>query len=239
MSRRRWIADRVAGSHAWLTGSNAEHLARVLRAKPGQQFDVAAEGEVRIGTVISISPDEVKFELGESIQVPSLPSISVLLSIFKFDRLEWAIEKLTELGTTRIFPVIARRTEAHLAQAAEKRVQRWRKLALEAAQQSRRANPPEVTAPAPLHKTITELSGRRIVLWEGEHEVSLKSALAGCTPPIALAFGPEGGWTADEIQLFEQQSWKTASLGSNILRAETAAIAAVAVAVGELTAVSS
>jgi len=82
MTRRRWIADRIAGNRAWLTGSNAEHLARVLRAKPGQQFDIAAAGLLRTGTVISISPDEVEFELGEPLSSPPLPQISVFLSIF-------------------------------------------------------------------------------------------------------------------------------------------------------------
>lgn len=232
MTRRRWIADRVAGSRAWLTGSNAEHLVRVLRAKPGQQFDIAAEGKgvVRAGTVVSVSSDQVEFALGEQVKTPSLQEVSVYLSVFKFDRLEWAVEKLTELGVARIFPVISRRTEVHLAKAAEKRVERWRKLAREAAQQSRRVAPPEISAPAPLDKAIADATGCRIVLDEDEDARSLKSVLSECRPPISLAFGPEGGWTPDEIQLFKQAGWHSASLGQTILRAETAAIAAVAIA---------
>ncbi|HEY6968955.1 MAG TPA: RsmE family RNA methyltransferase, partial [Candidatus Angelobacter sp.] len=191
MTRRRWIADRVEGNRAWLTGANANHLARVLRAKPGQQFDIAAEGAVRLGTALSVSPEQVEFELGEPIRDSSLPEVSVFLSIFKFDRLEWAIEKLTELGVTRIAPVIARRTEPHLAKAAEKRVERWRKIAREAAQQARRQAPPEVLAPTPLKNAIQSASGCRIVLSEVEKGTSLKSALAQCAPPIFLALGPE------------------------------------------------
>jgi 16S rRNA (uracil1498-N3)-methyltransferase len=234
MTRRRWIADRATGNRAWLTGANAEHLARVLRARPGQRFDIATEGVVRTGIVVSVSPDQVEFELGEPLPVSALPEISVFLSIFKFDRLEWAVEKLTELGVSRIFPVIAHRTEAHLAKAAEKRVERWRKLALEAAQQSRRVLPPEIMAPAPLKKAIAEAAGCRIVLSETETKLVVKAALAECSPPVSLAFGPEGGWTAEEIQLFAQQGWKPASLGQTILRAETAAIAAVAITMSEL-----
>lgn len=237
MTRRRWIADRVAGNRAWLTGGNAGHLARVLRAHPGQQFDVSAEGVVRSGVVVSVTAEQVEFELGEPVTAPSLPNVAVYLSIFKFDRLEWAIEKLTELGVTRILPLITRRTEPHLAKAAEKRVERWRKLALEAAQQSRRSIP-EIGLPAPLSKAIAAATGCRIVLAEGEDKVSLKSALAGGTPPIALAFGPEGGWTTEEMQMFMQHHWKSASLGSTILRAETAAIAAVAITLAELTEIS-
>src|SRR5215472_11439463 len=168
MTRRRWIADRVEGNRAWLTGANANHLARVLRAKPGQQFDVAAEGTVRLGTALSVSPDLVEFELGEPVHSFSLPEVSVLLSIFKFDRLEWAVEKLTELGVARIFPVIARRTEPHLAKAAEKRVERWRKIALESAQQARCQTVPEIFPPASLKKAISGVSGYRIVLSEVE-----------------------------------------------------------------------
>lgn len=234
MTRRRWIADRVAGNRAWLTGSNAGHLARVLRAKRGQQFDIAAEGVVRLGTVVSVSAEQVEFELGKPIESPPLPEIAVFLSIFKFDRLEWAIEKLTELGVARIFPIISRRTEPHLAKAAEKRVERWRKIAQEAAQQARRAHPPEIVTPVSLNNAIAGASDNRIVLSETEDSVSLKSVLAECKPPIALAFGPEGGWTMDELDLLAQNGWKSASLGNTILRAETAAIAAVAVAMAEV-----
>lgn len=234
MSRRRWIADRSAGDRAWLTGANAEHLSRVLRAKPGQKFDISVEGLVREGTIVSVSPDQVEFELGASLASSVLPEVSVLLSIYKFDRLEWAIEKLTELGVTRILPVVSRRTEAHLGKAAEKRVERWRKIAREAAQQARRGQSPEILSPLALKKAIAGASGCRIVLDEGEELISLKSAVHECEPPIWLALGPEGGWVAEEIELFHQNGWKTASLGSTILRAETAAIAAVAIAVSEL-----
>jgi len=236
MTRRRWIADRVAGSRAWLTGDNADHLARVLRAKPGQQFDIAAEGAVRIGTVTSVEPDQVEFELGAPVNIPALPEVTVYLSIFKFDRLEWAIEKLTELGVARVLPVIARRTEAHLAKAAEKRVERWRKLALEAAQQSRRTAPPEIAASAALKKAIANATGCRVVLDEAEDASSLKSLLEECQPPISLAFGPEGGWAPEEFQFFKQSGWKAASLGQTVLRAETAAIAAVAIAMAVVAA---
>ena len=234
MTRRLWIADRVIENRAYLTGQNAAHLARVLRARPGQQFDISVQGASRTGTIVSISDDQVEFELGESVLAASLPEVSVVLSIYKFDRLEWAVEKLTELGVARIFPVVSRRTETHLAKAAEKRVDRWRKIAAEAAQQSRRPMPPEIAAPVPLKKTIQLISGCRIVLSEVEEQVTLKSAIAGCAPPVFLALGPEGGWAADELESFRENGWTAASLGNTILRAETAAIAAVAVVMAEL-----
>jgi 16S rRNA (uracil1498-N3)-methyltransferase len=234
MTRRRWIADRVEGDHAFLLGPNATHLFRVLRAKAGQQFDIAANGVLRHGTIVQAAMDQVEFELGDEVASTALPYVTVYLSIFKFDRLEWALEKLTELGVSSIRPMIAQRTEQHLAKAAPKRVERWRKLAREAAQQARRIAPPEIADPLPLKKAIAEEKGSRIVLAEAEEELLLKAALAACEAPLALAFGPEGGWSEAEIELFKASGWKAASLGHTILRAETAAIAATAVVLAEL-----
>jgi len=234
MTRRRWIADRVEGSRAWLLGPNANHLFRVLRVKVGQEFDVAAEGVLRSAKVVFASHDQVEFELGAEVESATLPQITVYLSIFKFDRMEWALEKLTELGVGRVVPMVAQRTEEHLAKAAAKRVERWRKIAREASQQARRIAPPEVADPVALKKAVLEEQGSLIVLAETEDQTSLKAVLAGCPQPIALAFGPEGGWSEAELALFNAAGWKPASLGHTILRAETAAIAAVAVAIAEI-----
>ena len=234
MTRRRWIADRVEGDRAFLLGPNAMHLFRVLRAKAGQQFDIAANGVLRHGTIVQAAMDQVEFELSDQVASTALPHITVYLSIFKFDRLEWALEKLTELGVSSIRPMIAQRTEQHLAKAAPKRVERWRKLAREASQQARRIAPPEIADPLALKKVIAEEKGSRIVLAEAEEQVYLKAALAGCEAPLALAFGPEGGWSEAEMELFKANGWKAASLGHTILRAETAAIAATAVVLAEL-----
>lgn len=234
MTRRRWIADRVEGDRAYLLEHNAAHLFRVLRVKAGQEFEVVAGGVLRLGTVVFASEDKVAFHLSEEIVSPALPEIAVFLAIFKFDRLEWAIEKLTELGVARIVPVIAQRSGHHFTQAAAARLPRWRKIVHEAAQQARRIAPPDVTEPVALKTIVTAAVGSRIVLSETEESVSLKEALAEVAAPLALALGPEGGWTADEIQLFQGAGWKSASLGSTILRAETAAIAAVAVVFAEL-----
>ncbi|HWX55187.1 MAG TPA: RsmE family RNA methyltransferase [Verrucomicrobiae bacterium] len=235
MTRRRWIADRVRQDRAYLLGPNALHLSRVLRAKAGQKFDVVADGVLRLGTIVALSAEQVEFQLGPVIASATLSEISVFLSIFKFDRMEWALEKLTELGVTRIQPVIAARTEAHLVKAAEKRLERWQRIVHEAAQQSRRLSPPEMGAPVSLKDIATKtgalsVQGCRVVLSEYEEQVSLKSAVQQCRAPLALAFGPEGGWTREETELLVKNGWMPASLGPTILRAETAAIAAVAVA---------
>ena len=234
MTRRRWIADRVEGDRAFLLGPNANHLFRVLRVKIGQEFDVAANGVLRSAKVVFASHDQVEFELGAEVASAALPQITVYLSIFKFDRFEWALEKLTELGVSHVVPMIAQRTEEHLVKAAAKRVERWRKIAHESSQQARRIAPPEIVDPVALKKAITGEQGSRIVLSESEEQVSLKAVLKDCAPPLALAFGPEGGWSEAELEAFNASGWKPASLGHTILRAETAAIAAVAVAMAEL-----
>ena len=235
MTRRRWIADEVHADRALLLGQNAQHLVRVLRAQVGQEFDVAADGQVRVGKIVSISDDRVEFELREAVAAGPALDLTLLISVFKFDRMEWAIEKATELGVAKIVPIIARRTDAHLAKAADKRVDRWRRIAKEAAQQSRRPDVPEIADPAKLGETIQKISGTRILLAETEQENALKSQLQNVSQPVILAFGPEGGWTEDEIRQFETAGWATATLGSTILRAETAIIAAVAIAVSELS----
>lgn len=234
MTARRWIADRVEGDKAWLLAQNAAHLFRVLRVKTGQQFEVVADGVVRMGTVVFAAERQVEFHLDEEVVGPALPEVSVYLSIFKFDRMEWALEKLTELGVARIVLVIAQRSGPHLVKAAATRLPRWRKIVRESAQQSRRVAVPEIAEPVKLKAIAGSVQNHRIVLSESEKSVSLKAALAGCSPPLALAFGPEGGWTSDETQMFHDGGWKPASLGNTILRAETAAIAAVAVAFAEL-----
>ncbi len=177
MTRRRWIADEVSGSRAALTGAHAQHLAQVLRGRVGQEFDIATGDSVRRGRIRSITNDRVEFELGEVIPAVPTLNLTILLSIFKFDRMEWAIEKCVELGATRIVPVVAQRTESHLAKAAEKRVERWQRIALQASEQSRRASAPEIAKPLSLQSALSEFQGTRIVLAESEEQIMLKDAL--------------------------------------------------------------
>jgi len=235
MTRRRWIADEVDGTRAALVGTHAEHLSRVLRARVGQEFDITTGNQVRRGRITAITTDRVEFELGDHIPTLAPIYVTLALSIFKFDRMEWAIEKCTELGVARIIPVIAGRTESHLAAAAGKRVERWRRIALQAAEQSRRVSPPEVSQAVKL-KDALALPGRlRVVLSETETEAMLKDVLSSerGDGDVVVALGPEGGWRNEELRLFDEAGWLSASLGNTILRAETAAIAALAVILSE------
>jgi 16S rRNA (uracil1498-N3)-methyltransferase len=230
MTRRRWIADKFSDTNASLTGDQALHLARVLRAQPGQIFDVVANGFLRRATVVNVTEQEVTFALGEELEAEAALPVHLLLAIIKFDHYEWGLEKLTELGAARITPVIARRTEKHLALAAAKRVERWRRIALEAGKQSRRSDLPQVDDPLQLKQALAQVNAPvKLLLAETEQENSLAAALKDATGEIALAIGPEGGWTADEMKLFSESGWRHITLGPRILRAETAAIAALSV----------
>ncbi len=262
MTRRRWIADEFSGDRAALTGAHAAHLSRTLRARVGQQYEVACDDQVRRATVSSVQDDRVEFALGEEVTAREVVPITLLLAIFKFDRMEWAIEKCTELNVSTIVPVIARRTEKHLAVAADKRVERWRRIAREAAEQSRRIAPPEISKLVKLKEALAKLHDRnipaakpsedfgpdlgtcdhpscdlRIVLAEMEPEATLSEVLRApgiVVTSLSLAVGPEGGWTGEELQSFATSHWMAASLGDAILRAETAAISAMAIARAEI-----
>jgi 16S rRNA (uracil1498-N3)-methyltransferase len=246
MTRRRWIADELSGNRATLVGAHADHLVRVLRARVGQEFDIVTPGSVRRGQLTSLTPNRVEFELGEEVRCRESPEIALALAIFKFDRMEWAIEKCTELGVASIVPLIARRTDSHLAAASVKRAERWQRLARQAAEQSRRSKPPQIARPIQHPEILDCQSKLRIVLDETEEQILLRDVLeiapqsesAGLNSEkntITLAIGPEGGWTEDELRSFHQAGWISASLGPTILRAETAAIAATAIVISALT----
>lgn len=237
MTRRRWIADTWDEATACIGGSQAAHLVRVLRAQRGMEFDIVAGGRVFHAVVAAVAEDEVRFNLIAEIEAdPALP-VTLLLSVYKFDRMEWAIEKAAELGAERIVPMIARRTEKHLAQAAAGRAERWRRIALEASKQSRRSDVLQIDDPMPLKSAIREdAQALRLVLAEQERSTTLHHALTqaleasgDATPALRLAVGPEGGWAAEEEAMFDAENWKPVSLGPRILRAESAAIAAMAV----------
>jgi 16S rRNA (uracil1498-N3)-methyltransferase len=238
MTRRRWIADEISGDTAALTGEHALHLSRVLRAQVNQEFDIATGGAVRRGTITSISDSRVEFALGEEQPIPAIAHITLALAIFKFDRMEWAIEKCTELGVARIIPIVAQRTDSHLAHASGKRRERWQRLALQASEQSRRAAPPEISAPVALknlgsvgsESSLATPAISKIVLAESENDMRVRDILSFRFAEIALAIGPEGGWSSDELRWFRDSGWTAASLGNTILRAETAAIVATAFA---------
>jgi 16S rRNA (uracil1498-N3)-methyltransferase len=232
LARRRFFVDRIHDDRAELTGDDARHLARVLRAEVGQQYELSDNQRAFLAEIAQIGSQRVTFRIVEPIAPePPSPEITIFAALIKFDRFEWLVEKATELGVARIVPVDADRTEEGLARAA-KRVDRWRKIARESSQQARRIRIPEIAAPATFDAAVSDSTPARFFLEEQPGADPLLRALPAVRTPadtIAILTGPEGGWTDRERALAVRSGWKPVSLGRQILRAETAAIAALAI----------
>jgi 16S rRNA (uracil1498-N3)-methyltransferase len=229
--RRRFFVSQFDGLKAVMEGQAAHHLGRVLRAQEGQLYELSDGERVFLARIERAERDLVQFALEEEIpsQKPPL-DITLLLSVVKFDAFEWAIEKATELGVTTVVPLAAARSEKGLLAAAEKRAERWRKILLEASQQSRRVRVPalqELTKPATAF--AAHPGGVRVMLSERASAAPLHKLLEQRRDTRAvLAIGPEGGWTEGEFQEAEAARFADGSLGQLILRTETAVIAALA-----------
>jgi 16S rRNA (uracil1498-N3)-methyltransferase len=243
--RRRFFVERFEGARAMLRGEAAEHLTRVLRAEPGQLYELSDGEKVWLGRVAQASRDTVEFALVEplSAEVAGL-EIRLLFAVVKFDRFEWCLEKATELGVNEIVPLAAARSEKNLVAAAEKRAERWTRILLESAQQSRRLRAPSLRAAAKPQVAFNATQGAtRLLLSERPNAPTLRKVLsvaadaaagaafaadATSSSSVALAIGPEGGWTDAELTAARDAGFLEASLGKNILRTETAVIAALA-----------
>jgi len=235
--RRRFFVDRFDADSAALRGDAADHLGRVLRAETGQLYELSDGARVWLGRVSRVAlsksgKSEIEFDLVEPIDArESKLRLHLLLSIVKFDRFEWCLEKATELGVNEITPLAAARSDKPLVAAASKRKARWEKILLESAQQSRRLAAPVLReAIRPADAFARSEGPVNLLLSEREDANPLGHALAGLRSGCAtLAIGPEGGWTDDEIAAARAARFVEASLGETILRTETATIAALAI----------
>jgi 16S rRNA (uracil1498-N3)-methyltransferase len=229
--RRRFFVEQFTGDTAAMEGDTAHHLGRVLRAQPGQLYELSDGQRVRLARIEKVSRDRVDFALLEEL-LAHQPRVEValLLSVVKFDAFEWAIEKATELGVSTIVPLAAARSEKALVAAAAKRAERWKKILVEASQQSRRVRVPTLGNLArPAEVWPRQSAVMKILLSERPEAPPLRQVLKG--PSVAsavLAIGPEGGWTNEEVAAAQKAGFREASLGKLILRTETAVIAALA-----------
>ena len=214
-----------------MEGETARHLGRVLRAQKGQLYELSDGERVYLARIETLARDRIDFALVEELPTyhPAV-DVTLLLSVVKFDAFEWAIEKATELGVGTIIPLSAARSEKALLAAAAKRAERWKKLLLEASQQSRRVRVPLLT---PLMRPDQAFAAREasanVLLSERAGDPALRDILPReKTAKAALAIGPEGGWTDEELESALAAGFRDASLGKLILRTETAVIAALA-----------
>jgi 16S rRNA (uracil1498-N3)-methyltransferase len=231
--RRRFFVDQVRNGQATLNGEDARHLTRVLRVEAGQRYEISDNRDVYLAEIEAAHKERVVFRTIEKLEAPSAGVRLILCAaLVKFDHFEWMIEKATELGVAEIAPFEAARSDRGLDKAAQKRVERWRRIALEASQQSRRAHLPEVREPAAFEDVITESAQYRYTLDELPGGAAIASAIPAqrrAEDSVALLIGPEGGWTVEERAAFVAAGWTRVSLGPLILRAETAALAGLAV----------
>ena len=233
--RRRFFVDEVRNGHAHIEGEHAKHLTNVLRVEVGQRYELSDNRNVYLAEVESARKSDVVFKTLEKMPPePERVLIVLYASLVKFDHFEWMIEKTTELGVAKIVPVIAIRTERGLDRAAEKRIDRWRRIGLEASQQSRRTHLPEIAEAVAFDKALNADTAYRYVLDE-EGGAPLTKTLPNerkVDDSVGLLVGPEGGWTDAERAQFIAAAWTRVSMGPLILRAETAAMAAVSVISG-------
>src|ERR1700680_3662696 len=236
--RRRFFVEKFEAESATLRGEAAHHLGRVLRAESGQVYELSDGETVWLARTESVGRDEIRFILVEPLPVHAAPvRIALLLAVVKFDRFEWAIEKATELGADEIVPLAAERSEKGLVAASAKRAARWKKVLLESAQQSRRLRVPLLhDAAKPREAFRTAISQARVLLSERAGAKPMRDVLEPELPGVqegkpvslAIAIGPEGGWTEVEFAAATGSGFAEAALGINILRTETAVCAALA-----------
>lgn len=231
--RRRFFVDQFENGRAVLRDAAAHHLGLVLRGQPGQFYELSDGAEVWLARIERAGSKNVEFTLVE--RVPERPPrlhATLLLALVKFDRFEWALEKATELGAAEIVPIAAARSEKGLLAAAGKRVARWKKILLEAAQQSRRLRPPVLRlCVKPREAFAAAPAGLRVLLSERPEAAILRAVLEESPrrdKSAALAIGPEGGWTEEEFCAARDAGFREASLGPLILRTETAVVAGLA-----------
>ena len=222
-----------------ITGSDAHHLMHVMRAKAGQEVTVVDdEGSVACMEMTAFREDAVTLVLKERLAANTESPLELVLAqcLLKADKMDYVVQKAVELGVTEIVPVKSHNCVVRYdAKKAAARQQRWQKIAEEAAKQCGRTSLTEVTPITDLSNLIRENSDTEdteiVFCYENEDETTVKSCLqAAKGKRLILLIGPEGGFTLDEAQAVQEAGGKAVTLGPRILRAETAAVAAVTVA---------
>ena len=232
MARRRFFVSNIHNQKAELSGDEAHHLVRVLRVEAGQVYEISNGSSIWLATVAEAHKSRVVFDVGEPVAPKPLPvRLTLAFALIKFDRLEWILEKGTETGVETFLPVISERSEKGLERGAVNRRERWERIVMEAAQQSRRDALPLLREAIPLSAAAHEEADFRLLLDEDSSAapiLKLLSAPLRTGARVTLLQGPEGGWTADERASLIAAGWTPVSLGPQILRAETAAVAGIA-----------
>lgn len=227
--------DRLRAGDCVVDGDDYHYLFRVRRLAVGDAVELF-DGEGRVaGAVVGVVGPEratLRVEPPRAAAEPCAP-LTVVLALIKGERMDWAIQKLVELGASCIVPARTARSVVRLdGDRAARRMRRWRAIAADAARQCRRATMPDIEPVADWEAALASVGpdARRVVLWEAARAPSLAAALAGARGPVGIAVGPEGGFEPREVEAARAAGWTPVALGPRILRAETAAVAAAAIA---------
>ncbi len=227
----------VSGDTVTITGDLFHHMARVLRLKKGVLLCLA-DGKDREykGTICKVDEESLIIKLEEIITAPANeigPKITLFQGLPKGDKLDWIIQKCTELGVDEIVPFVATRSVSRPpAGRIKEKLERWRRIAAEAARQSNRMTIPQVTLAADFSEACMQADHSvKLLLWEQEQPGTLRKLLAGSPSPerIAVIVGPEGGLTSEEVASALKCGFISVSLGKRIVRTETAGLAMLAI----------
>lgn len=221
-------ADLAEGAEIPALPGQGHYLGQVMRKREGDAVALfnGRDGEWR-GRIASIRKDKAVFlPESRSRAQESGPDIRLLLAPVKRDAMDWVVEKATELGVRRIQPVFTARCVV-----GRVNTERLGSIAREAAEQCERLDLPEIAAPVDLHAALDAWDGAPLLVGDARGKAPPVSVvLAGRTPPIGLLVGPEGGFTGQELDAVRRRPFvSAAALGPRILRAETAAVAGLAV----------
>jgi 16S rRNA (uracil1498-N3)-methyltransferase len=228
----------VRDGYASFDGDIYNHMVRVLRLVTGDSVQLADEkGVVYYGVINQVAKEWVAVKISSTLTSSdadsAAPEITICQALPKGDKIDLILQKGTELGAHdfRIFG--GRRSVARLRDdQQESKLERWNRITSEAARQCGRSDVPAVTWWSSAVETAND-SGQelRLILWEGERERSFKETLTAQAKPasVVIAIGPEGGFDPLEVRHFVQHGFQTVSLGSRILRTETASIAILAI----------
>jgi 16S rRNA (uracil1498-N3)-methyltransferase len=227
-----FYARAERGGRAIVDGDTAAHMRRVLRVETGQKYELSDGERLYLAEITGFGQGSVEFRVIEDLPARREGARIILYAaLVKFDRFERLIEKATELGAGRLVPVVTARSEAGLEKAALKRLPRWNRIAEESGQQCRRLRTMRVDAPLDFASVLHATHPLRLLLDEDGGSPLLK-CLRPAIGEIAVLTGPEGGWTPSERAAAQAAGCISATLGEQLLRAETAAIAALSLIQG-------
>ncbi|MEN9216323.1 MAG: 16S rRNA (uracil(1498)-N(3))-methyltransferase [Gloeomargarita sp. HHBFW_bins_162] len=217
--------SQITGNQVNLTPEQRHYLGRVLRLQTGDEF-IAMDGQGHWWFAQFDSPTTAR--LGEPLLINrELPApIALLMAIPKGDGMDQVVRQTTELGVRQIFPIVTERTQVH---PSPSRIERWQRIATEAAEQSWRQWRPEIFPAQPLTPAWAQVGTRLKLICDPSPGLPyLYTVLPSEPQPLALLIGPEGGWSAGELAWFQAQGGQRVSLGRRVLRTVTAPLAALA-----------